>query len=58
MMRTILPLEKTCTNARIALLVALILLGGFAHKVQSHADLDGYQEQVCGDDCNGSCRKT
>ena len=52
-MRTILPLTKTCANARIALLVALILLGGFAHKVQSHAELKGYQEKSCAEECSG-----
>ena len=52
-MRTVLPLTRSCANARIALLVALILLGGFAHKVQSHAELDGYQEQTCAEDCSG-----
>ena len=50
-MRTIMPLTNTCANARIALLVALILLGGFAHKVQSHAELGVPDPLDCAVDC-------
>lgn len=52
-MRTILPLTKTCANFRIALLVALLLLGGVAHKVQNHADLGPADPPVCHQPCQG-----